>query len=371
MSCYSPAVVEMSYNKFEKKYNVRWIGHVDKDYLDKEWRNLQLMPCGKCIGCNLSKARDWSVRCYLESLSWEKNYFITFTYSDDYLPYLKSYDIPTLCPDDMSKFINSLRKHFLRKGHKGIRYLGAGEYGSRYGRPHYHYNFFNLPLYDLKFVGSNSLGQKYYSSELINNLWNKGHVVIGEFSFETAGYVARYTTKKIGNVNSVSFGVVPDFDFWLETLESGSVILHKKKRKFEKEFDQVPEYLRVSTSPGIGYLYFEKNYEKIYKYDGLYVVNSKGSYFVRPPRYFDRKMMEIDYDLVFDLKKKRYKISEDKFDIEFGYTDKSFTEYLGTLQSELYAHIKFLKKEKKEVKREYYSPTLLFLKEIFESVDIV
>lgn len=49
--------------------------------------NQQLIPCGRCIGCKLDYAREWANRGYLESKSYEQNYFVTITYDPVYLPY--------------------------------------------------------------------------------------------------------------------------------------------------------------------------------------------------------------------------------------------------------------------------------------------
>jgi len=51
-------------------------------YVDRE----VVVPCGQCIGCRLERSRQWAVRCVHESSLYDRNCFITLTYSDEYLP---------------------------------------------------------------------------------------------------------------------------------------------------------------------------------------------------------------------------------------------------------------------------------------------
>ena len=48
--------------------------------------NIIPLPCGKCLACKLSKAREWAVRCVLEASMYEENCFVTLTYDDEHLP---------------------------------------------------------------------------------------------------------------------------------------------------------------------------------------------------------------------------------------------------------------------------------------------
>ncbi len=111
---------------------------------------MQQLPCRKCISCKIDYAREWAVRAQLETKYNKNNYFITLTYNEKYVPKNENNTKNTIKNSDLTKFVKSLRKHFERKGHTGIKYLMASEYGSKYHRPHYHICFFNLPLEDLE-----------------------------------------------------------------------------------------------------------------------------------------------------------------------------------------------------------------------------
>ena len=43
------------------------------------------LPCGQCIGCKLSYARQWAIRCLHEAQMHESNCFITLTFNDEHL----------------------------------------------------------------------------------------------------------------------------------------------------------------------------------------------------------------------------------------------------------------------------------------------
>ena len=62
--------------------------------------------------------------------------FITLTYDDEHLP--SDYG---LHKDDLQKFFKRLRKDLDTK----IKYYACGEYGDRFGRPHFHAIIFGLP----------------------------------------------------------------------------------------------------------------------------------------------------------------------------------------------------------------------------------
>lgn len=48
--------------------------------------DIKLIPCGKCIGCRIDKARDWAVRISCEALTSKyRSWFLTLTYDDDHM----------------------------------------------------------------------------------------------------------------------------------------------------------------------------------------------------------------------------------------------------------------------------------------------
>lgn len=207
------------------------------------------VPCGGCIGCKLERARQWAVRCMHEASLYDENCFITLTYSDEKLPAGGS-----LNPDDLQAFMKALRKHIAPRK---VRFYGCGEYGTRYGRPHYHVLLFGYDFPDKVFFSERS-GFNVYTSALLCRLWGRGLCEVGTVTYESAAYVARYVVHKD---HRQVLGVDAD----------GEV------RSLDREFS------RMSRRPGIGAEWFKRYGKEVYSTDGV-VVNGQ---LRKPPRYYD------------------------------------------------------------------------------------
>lgn len=216
-----------------------------------------LVNCGRCIGCRLEKSRQWAVRCMHEAHLWEDNCFLTLTYDDLHLPRDGSLDVTHL-----QKFWKRLRKSAGR-----IRYYAAGEYGDRFGRPHYHAVVFNYRPDDCVLLKTTPQGNLYGSAKL-EKIWSLGKVVIGEVTFQSAAYVARYVMKKVNGEQAKNHYM--NFD-----PETGEVLPDLK-----------PEFTVMSRRPGIGAGWLEKYRDDAYPSDFV-IVNGKK---IRPPSYYDRQL---------------------------------------------------------------------------------
>ena len=97
------------------------------------------IPCGRCIGCRMRRASDWSLRVMHEAQLWKENCFVTLTYGHGKLPPNGSLD-----HGDFQLFMKRLRK---RVG-KPVRFYMCGEYGDEGGRAHYHACLFNVDFQD-------------------------------------------------------------------------------------------------------------------------------------------------------------------------------------------------------------------------------
>lgn len=154
------------------------------------------VPCGKCTGCLLERARQWAVRCQHEAQLHASNLFVTLTYDDEHLPPGGS-----LRPEDMVLFLKRLRK----KAGPGLRFFQCGEYGDKTIRPHHHAILFNCYFPDSRKLHSHS---DLSRSDELDQLWGHGLCTFGSVTFESANYVARYTIKKLGTAPK---GVVPPY----------------------------------------------------------------------------------------------------------------------------------------------------------------
>jgi len=150
------------------------------------------LPCGRCIGCKLSRARMWAIRIKHEASMFSANWFLTLTYDDEHLPKSLSLEYK-----DIQLFLKRLRLKYkgYEPGPSGtapVRFFVAGEYGEQYQRPHWHMMLFNVKFPDLAPFVDNT-----WQSRAVEALWGKGNVVIGSVTIQSAAYVAGYSLKKV------------------------------------------------------------------------------------------------------------------------------------------------------------------------------
>lgn len=226
------------------------------------------LPCGQCIGCRLERSRQWAIRCMHEAQMHTQNCFITLTYDDDHLPSDRS-----LHYRDFQLFIKRLRKRY--PGRR-IRYYMAGEYGENFGRPHWHACIFGLDFDDKKLWKRTSANSLLYRSQDLELLWPFGYSSIGDVTFESAAYVARYIMKKVTGKNASEHYTEID-------PESGEITTRK------------PEFTKMSLKPGIGYEWYKQYTSDVYPHDYVIVRGKK----VKPPKYYDKKY-KIDNPYEFD-----------------------------------------------------------------------
>lgn len=261
MPCYSPmrAWRSKTINESGKRSLV-----FNKD--DAQYADLPIeIPCGQCIGCRLERSRQWAVRCVHESQLYDENCFITLTYDDEHLP-----ANGTLVTEDYQKFMKRLRKHFPQK----IRFFQCGEYGTvcrncgksemfckcktftpTLGRPHYHACIFNADFNDkIHYRTVNEI--PLYTSETLSSLWPFGFSSIGDVTFDSAAYVARYIMKKItGDKKEDHYG------------------------------DRKPEYTTMSRRPGIGKGWYDKYKLDVYNADFVIINGVK----ITAPKFYDNQ----------------------------------------------------------------------------------
>ena len=283
MACYHPIKAHYRIDDFSGKKDICFDepvgGFCQKD--GKLYPFKIELPCGQCIGCRLEYSRQWAVRCVLEAMQYEHNYFITLTYSPEEIP--KKYDNVNidfdtgefvgyftsnpLVPEHVTKFMKDLRRYFeYHYDWHNIRFYAVGEYGEQSMRPHYHLILFNCPIPDLELLGVSN-GQTFWKSDILQEqIWKKGIVSIGTCTFESCAYVARYMLKKQKGLNS---------DYY-------------------SNLGLSPPFSRCSRMPGIAREYYDKERDKIYSTDSLVITNGKGiAKKVKPPSYYD-KLYDID-----------------------------------------------------------------------------
>jgi hypothetical protein len=265
MACFHPNAVIKTAGGVEFKGAYRDV--------DKLWKDVQPVPCGQCIGCRLDYSKSWAVRCVHEAQLYRDNCFITLTYDPIYLPQDGS-----LILKHFQDFMKRLRKRF----GNGIRFFHCGEYGSQNGRPHYHAIIFNLDFPDRVLWKVNN-GFRLYTSKILDELWEyKGFTSIGDVTFESAAYVARYVTKKVnGDAANEHYARIDG--------ETGE-LYHIKK-----------EYTTMSRMPGLGRSWYEKYKTEVYPNDSI-VIRGKE---IKPPKYYDKLYENENFEQMAIIKAKR------------------------------------------------------------------
>lgn len=228
---------------------------IHKAYVDMP---IQL-ACSKCMGCKLAKSREWAIRCTHEAQMHEENTFVTLTYDEKNLPVENG--IPTLRPRDFVLFMKKLRK----KRDTKISFFHVGEYG-KLGRPHHHALLFGCGFNDST-IWRRSGDFNIYRSKELEKLWDKGNSEIGTVTYQSAGYIARYTLKEEQQVEG---------------------------RK--------AEYLTMSRRPGIGKHWLNKYMTDVYPSDEIITIQGQK---LRPPRYYDQQLEIVNSNQLQELKLQR------------------------------------------------------------------
>jgi hypothetical protein len=119
----------------------------------------------------------------LESFLHSENAFVTLTYADD--------GVKELSISDYQLWLKRFRKAIEPRK---VRYFITGEYGEKFGRPHYHAALFGYPSC---LLGGNQKGEcQCLACLTIRNTWTHGHVMVGTLEPRSAAYVAGYVIKK-------------------------------------------------------------------------------------------------------------------------------------------------------------------------------
>lgn len=261
MVCYNPKIGTLTkISKINEKtgeiYNTLHLTlKEDKNPLDSRF---WLIPCNKCEGCRLSKSQDWATRAYLQHKLYPVGIFLTLTYNNKHLPKNR-----TLVKKDLQNFFKRLRNHT----NKHISYLACGEYGPKTIRPHYHCAIYNYKPTDLKTYKMNHTEDMLYTSKTVERIWGKGYVIIGELSYESTAYIARYVVKK-------AFGITNE--------------LHIKNKR-------EPEFILTSRRPALAdEIRKHPIWERIKK-NGNVLVKTKNGVIARPiPQYLRKKWKDFE-----------------------------------------------------------------------------
>lgn len=212
------------------------------------------LPCGRCVGCRLERSRQWAVRMMHEAQMYDRSSFVTMTYDQAHLPPHGSLHYP-----HWQTFMKAWRKRY-----GPTRFFCAGEYGGLLGRPHFHAALFGVWPSDCKPWRKSESGHQLFRSEVMEQVWGRGSVEIGELTFESAAYMARYCLEKIT-------GDLAEDHYRRVDPETGEVVR------------LVPEFARMSLRPGIGARWYSRFGGRVLDHDNV-ITNGHPA---KPPRYYD------------------------------------------------------------------------------------
>lgn len=260
---------------------------------EDEFVKYKEVPCGKCIGCKLDYSRTWAIRCMNEFESVGKvGLFLTLTYNNDHVN-VREFDVShavieafpplainshngkavysVLVKEDLQKFQKRLRKYlddYFPDEEHHISYFCCGEYGGSTFRSHFHGCYFGLArkyFPDLKVFKNH--GTIYWKSAILDRIWNKGNVIVGDISFESCAYVARYVLKKKMN------DAIPC-----------------------PASEEYPEFVLMSRRPAIGLRYLKEHEDLLVDTGRMSVKRNDGVFNVSLPLYYKKKLGDrLDY----------------------------------------------------------------------------
>jgi len=220
----------------------------------------------KCIGCQEIYSKSWAVRAWHESMRHEENCFITLTFNDKFVPRQLEHRIWQL-------FMKRLRKAISQP----VSFFMAGEYGSINFRPHFHACIFGFNFPD-RVLWSVRDNVRLDVSNMLSKLWSDpdsgeslGFSSVGDVTFESAAYIARYVAKKVQRTAAQLDG-----------------------RK--------PEYSKCSLKRPIGKDWFNAFKSSVFPDDSVTLQDGSKC---KPPRYYDVLLDRETPDLLKLLKDKR------------------------------------------------------------------
>lgn len=250
------------------------------------------------MGCKLRRSQDWATRAQHEAEQYERNCFLTLTFSDEGLDYreLKTGKHPyDLDVRDWQLFAKRLRQAMARDDRKTrkamglpkapppkLRFFHVGEYGENGLRPHYHALIFGQDFLLGATTWKDDLGHLTWTHPIIEKCWPYGFHEIKELTPETVNYVAKYVQKKLYGEQ------YKDFHERIDS-QTGECVTVK------------PEH--ATMSKGIGAKWWDKYKNEVFPDDFVVVKGKK----VPVPRYYTKKLQKENEELYEQVRDERCK----------------------------------------------------------------
>lgn len=241
-----------------------------------------------CLACLEKYARSWGVRCAHEAQMHARNCFLTLTYDDRHMPARGM-----VSRRELALFVKRLRNFHARDfvpSHPseadGFKFFGVGEYGETTRRAHYHVLGFGVDFDDRIYRQKSKGGFPVYESAQLSQLWPFGRATVGEATYETAMYCARYSLKKLG-----ATGEREDRAHWKRKADRN----WREDPITGERFKWQPEF--CCKSKGIGAAWLERYHADVFRVDEDTVILYGGVRVSVPDFYLRelKKWCEDDY----------------------------------------------------------------------------
>lgn len=204
MACESPTYIKLEKPKF----------------VEGQWQYAFPADCGKCIVCLKKRKNQWSYRLMEEKQYAFSSYFVTLTYTNEFVPYgddgycanandhkefikwLRYYETSQKLSERLEISSEEYRRqlYHIHEAEK-LKYMGVIEYGDLGDRPHWHYILFNVVDIDnIDRAWSTQICTKersYHppSAAEYKPGVSKGRIDIDECNVNTVDYVLKYMMK--------------------------------------------------------------------------------------------------------------------------------------------------------------------------------
>ena len=208
--------------------------------------------CGKCLPCRVRKRGALTARAVMEAQFYpdDRTQFVTVGYNEDFLPTVpvecrytgEKHLEMTLRKSDAQAFKRRVVDYAMRMYSVKVRYLGAGEYGTEGGRPHYHFLIYGLTQEQagevcyrawsvpktkalvsehcstVRFAVSDLTKRGYHFEDrpvkAAESRHQMGFITIGEGNAASAAYTASYTLSGLTDESKRPEGVEKEFALW-------------------------------------------------------------------------------------------------------------------------------------------------------------
>lgn len=245
------------------------------------------VPCGKCVECLEARRLEWCKRMKLELMSSGCASFVTLTFRDPAPDFVRK--------SDVQKFFKRLR-HLERD--TGIpfprvfKYFVVGEYGSKFGRPHYHAILFGIDFRRAEFrphLACFSGGYPVYTTPVLERYWPYGFVSVDEVNSRSIRYVSKYVSK---SAHPSKWSLPGHEEFYLTSRGLGRDLFFDVSRDGRKQVLRPKPLLRTV-------------YGVVDDVHDFIVLDPKSGKRERPPRFLDRYLGIVDAKMLEAVKAKR------------------------------------------------------------------